>query len=208
MSQLPPFPTTFANAPGASGAVGNLPAVSDDPDGPNVIYATLPDLTSPPPPVLVQRGKYFEYAISKVIHDASGLALNIIQGPPGTPADVVRPCAPSGWVEIRWISKRRGLPPIIPSRDMGCPNEVYLDGWVSGAVPSRLLGGTPCWMVEGYYRYGLQIPYGEGDTITLGALPYLDESPNQNQIVPAQWSKTILGPDTPPAGAPTTPINY
>ena len=202
--RLPPFPTEPPSTI-------PLDEPTSTPDTPAGQVQVLPELAFPTTPVVVQKGMYHEYAIAKVICDVSGLSVQPIAGPasPPTPADVIRERAPYGWAVVHWISRRRKAAPIIPSRDMGCANEVYLRGQITVSLPGKFADGTPCWQISGVYYYGLRVPYTEEDTITLGAFPYTNESASDYQVTPDMYSKDIIGPDeTPPEGAPEDPIDF
>jgi hypothetical protein len=75
-------------------------------------------------------------------------------------------------------------------------------------VPGYLLDGTKCYVVEGEYGYELRAPYKETDPILLGAMPYSSESASANALSPAAYSKVIIGPNVPPAGAPADAIIF
>jgi hypothetical protein len=199
-----PFPTD----PGRSTI--DLPAPGQTPDAPDLGYSVLPNLLVPESPVVVQASPYFQYAVSKIWLKNSGLSLQVVQGLPGTPADVIRTSAPHGHVVLRWISRRRGAKPIIPSEDQGglCPNEVFLSSQVTAAIPGHLTTGEQCWMVSGVYVYGLRVPYSESDVMVIGAFPYTDEIAADNALTPDMYSTDVAGPDLPPAGAPTDPIDF
>ena len=165
----------------------------------------------PPPPdsvQLVEADPHQEYWCSKLFYDVSGLVVTPANGPIGTPASVTRSHAPYGYLVVRWGAKRLGAPPIIPSRDLSDPNAVYQRGWVSAAVPGHISEGGQWWSMEGCYGYALRTPYKEGDVLTIGAMPFVEETANENSITAAVYSRNIVGPNNPPAGAPTNPITF
>jgi len=169
----------------------------------------LPPLPPPPESVqLVEADPHQEYWCSKLFYDESGLRVTPVGGPVGTPASVTREHAPYGYLIVRWGAKRLGAPPTIPSRNLQDPNAVYMRGWVSAAVPGHVGEGTQWWSMEGCYSYALRTPYKEGDVLTIGAAPFVDETAAENSVPPAVFDLNIVGPNQPPAGAPTNPITF
>jgi hypothetical protein len=169
----------------------------------------LPALPPPPQSVqLVESDPHHEYWCSKLFYDESGLTVTPVGGPAGTPASVTRSHAPYGYLVVRWGAKRLEVPPTIPSRDMQDPNAVYLRGWVSAAVPGHLGEGSRWWTMEGCCVYALRTPYKEGDVLTVGSMPFVEETVAENTIPPTVFDLNIIGPNQPPAGAPTDPITF
>jgi hypothetical protein len=173
------------------------------------VLTTLPPL--PPPPDSVQLHEdepHQEYWCSKLFYDVSGLTVTPVNGPMGTSASVTREHAPYGYLIVRWGAKRLGLPPTIPSRDLQDPNAVYMRGWVSAAIPGHISEGGQWWSLEGCYGYALRTPYKEGDTLVIGAAPFVEEIAAENSVTAAMYDKNIVGPNQPPAGAPTDLITF
>jgi hypothetical protein len=202
---LPASPSAPGDREPPSAGVAN-PFVNAASPGASV--AVVSDLQVPTTPVIIQQSSYEEYSVSKVVYQRTGLAVNPVMGPPGTPGDVVRVEAPAGKMYFRWVSKRRGDLPIIPSSDLQDGNAVLVETWVSAVVPGYLLDGMKCHAVEGLYIYELRAPYKETDAILIGALPYSSEPASANVLPPGNFSKTIIGPNTPPAGAPADKVAF
>ena len=72
-------------------------------------------------------------------------------------------------------------------------------------MPGHFADGTQCWEIRGYYLYAMQLPYTEQDVVNVAAAPYTNEVIQQNQVGPSLFSKFIIGPDLPPAGAVGAP---
>lgn len=199
----------FATSPGGD-IVSALQEPGDSPTQAYFGYSTVPGLVAPPTtPVILQSSPYHEYSIVKMVWDHSGLVVSPVQGPIGTPSSVTRECAPWGEMIVRWSSKRVGLTPLIPSRDLGDANAVYMKGWVSFAAPGFFVDGTPCTEIEGCYWYQLRLPYAETDQLLIGAAPYTNQLSSDNTFNGAAgYLSTIAGPNLPPAGAPTNKITF
>jgi hypothetical protein len=196
------------------------------PEPPAEFYASLPDAhatlsatetligvlpTLPPPPravQLVEASPHHEYWCSKLFYRDEGMSVRPVMGPPGTPASVTRERAPYGYLVVRWGAKRIEVPPTIPSSDLQDPNAVLMSSWVSAAVPGHLGDGSQAWCLAGAYLYALRVPYKEGDTLTLAAMPFVEETVSENTLTAASYSRNIIGPNTPPVGAPTNPITF
>jgi hypothetical protein len=203
---LPPFPASPGDREDPSPGVPN--PFQDEVGQSSTFVNVVASLQIPTTPVIIQQSPYWEYAVSKIVFQDTGLVVNPVAGPAGTPADVVRVMAPYGKMAFRWISKRRGALPIIPSSDLQDANAVKRQTYVSMVLPGFLLDGTKCYVVEGLYLYDLRVPYKETDPILIGALPYTSESASANVLQPGNYSKTIIGPNTPPAGAPADVIGF
>jgi hypothetical protein len=172
-------------------------------------FAVLPKI--PPPSsalLLVESSPYHEYWVSKQFFDVSGLKGSPVQGPVGTPLSVTREVAPYGWLVVHWEAKRLGASPIIPSRDMQDPNLFYLGGMSVGDIPGTIADGSKWNMIAGCYLYGMRIPYKETDVMVLSARPDSEDIVANNTISPANYALNIIGPNLPPAGAPTSPITF
>jgi hypothetical protein len=170
-------------------------------------YQVSPNVGPPSTLVTLAATRYYEYAITKTVYDWSGLKVTPLQGPIGTPASVTRECAPWGEMALHWLSTRHGSNPLIPSRDLGDPNVIYKNGWVSFPTPGFLADGTPAITIEGCYFYWLRLPYAETDTLVAATNPYLSGEAAAT-LSAGDYSTLIAGPNVPPAGAPTNKITF
>lgn len=184
-------------------------AAPQPPDAQRSGFAVLSQIPAPPSAILlVESSPYHEYWVSKYFQDVSGLKGSPVCGPVGTPMSVVREVAPYGWLTVHWVAKRLGASPIIPSRNMQDPNLFYLGGMTVGDIPGAISDGSKWNMIGGTYLYGLRIPYQETDVMVLSARPDSRDNVANNTISPANYSLNIIGPNLPPAGAPTSPIAF
>jgi hypothetical protein len=199
---LPPFP-------GAQ--PGDMNVVLNDPNETAIRgfqYNTGPNPAPPSFVAVLRAGLHYEYAVSKRITYHSGLKCTPVQGPPGTPMSVTRETAPWGQMVVYWKSSRRNGNPVVPSQDLGDANTVFEKGCVDVPGPGFMADGTKAIVRMGVYYYWLRLPYAESDTILAAAYPDTDDELTANTLVAADFSKLVIGPNQPPAGAPTNKITF
>jgi hypothetical protein len=199
---LPPFPSPQPGEQLAQLDSANETAIAQ------FLYTAGPVPMPPPPSNVWRAGQHFSYAVSKTLFHDSGLRCSPVCGPVGTPMSVTRETAPWGKMAVRWRAARNNGPPVIPSVDLGDPNVVLEKSWITFQGQGFMADGTASQVVEGVYLFWLRVPYGEVDTILTAAYPGTNSQLSTTGIGPDSYSAEIIGPNLPPAGAPTNPITF
>jgi hypothetical protein len=93
---------------------------------------------------------------------------------------------------VAWTASRTGTPPVLPSKDSGDSNIVYLDSVIMPTeVQIAADGYSPVYEVTGCYTYGIKDP--DKVSITAPVPPFMSNEVKQAGIlVAAHYSKSIL----------------
>lgn len=122
--------------------------------------------------------------VTTYAHDTGQLAADV-QGPAGTPCEIVQTAAPSMSKLVAFDVIRLGLLPLIPGPESGDSNQVYLQGEVNLRKQLTLDGKKYVYQAWGWYLYTFKRPLTFGtDPLPLGS-NVIDRTDPAKNVLPA-----------------------
>lgn len=137
---------------------------------------------------------YNRYNLRQHFASQSGLVQLPTGGPVGSPARIVRLCAPTSFKVITWVVEMDceiGQRPVLPHWETSDPNEVFIRGEVVLDSPNiRSSGGIFQWRAKGEYHYASAL--AGRSLVSGGAAPSITLPPGAFNIGPGDFSRDFL----------------
>ncbi len=160
----------------------------------------------PPPPKTRKStdykvGVYVRNSLHTHYFQSSGKIAANVQGPDGTPCEVLQVAAPAGGKVVSFDVIRFGLMPLVPGPESSDTNVVYLDGQVDVEEQTALDGVRKWYRVSGHYRYAFLRPVFTASTTGLpfGVKPIDRDNPTDMVLPPEAFVDTMRPLVTAPA---------